>query len=201
MSKQAHHRTRTRRRDRFFSPVEWRRLDPATGTVSGALPPHGSPRETKCRLSCWSQTGADFASLKAAATRHCVPSRNPCNLLETNDRAPSYPTLNRGVCVPVVSPGRVVAVPCVLASLAPCLRKTRHTMQSNLWRISLKTNDGCTKEVTHKSRQRVAGFWSQSFNSSVTGSVRNAPTRPRFPPAKMITIARHRNTTVEEPCV
>jgi hypothetical protein len=84
-------------------------------------------------------------------TRHSVPSGKASNLLKTNDRASFYSTLNRGVCVPVASPGRGVALPCFPASLTPRLGITRHTMQSDFHSISLKTNDGVPEEVTHNS--------------------------------------------------
>src|SRR5271154_1782754 len=104
---------RTRRRNWLFSPAERRGINLTTETVSGALPCRRLPSGTKGRLKmrpakfaspCFqlgrSQTGEDFARLNAAATRHCVPSRNSRNLLKTNDSAPFYSTLNRGVCVP-----------------------------------------------------------------------------------------------------
>jgi hypothetical protein len=90
-------------------------------------------------------------SSRRRVTRHRVPSRNARNLMKTNDRVTFYSTLNRGVCVPVASPGRGVALPCFPASLTPCLGITRHTMQSDFHSISLKTNDGVPKEVTHNS--------------------------------------------------
>ncbi len=202
MSKLAHNRARTHRKNLFFSPLEGQCSEPAIKTVSGALPCSrlaGGPRQWRDRIgepsemmdrltnfpakftsrrfqSGASQSRAAFARLNPAATRHCVPSRNLRNLVKTNDRAPFYPSLNRGV-----------GVPRFLASLTRCFRKTRHTMQSNRrpgqgrrpervrqlfggraegslfqikchtlqsnsWPISLKTNDGRIREVTHKSR-------------------------------------------------
>ncbi len=79
---------------------------------------------------------------------------------------------------------------------------TRHTMQSNFHAISLKTNDGCTHKVTHffmvglpvSSALVLADEpgRSSSFRVALAGpaSILTAPTKPRFPPAKMITIAR-----------
>src|SRR5271170_6275414 len=92
---------RTRRRNCHFLPVEGRSLNPTPETVGGAPPCHRLPRGTKSGLTtcaakfaspCFqserSQSGAAFARRRAAATRHCVPSRNARNLLKTKDRAP-----------------------------------------------------------------------------------------------------------------
>jgi len=96
------------------------------------------------------------------STRHCLPSRNARNLLKSNDRALFYSSLKRRVSNTTYLPQPQI---------------TRHTMPSNFHAISLKTNDGCTKEVTHKLRCEVR-FVGRGFNPAENDALASLPFAP-----------------------
>jgi len=62
--------------------------------------------------------------------------------------------------------------------LSPRSRRiTRHTMPSNFHPNSLKTNDGCTRKVTHNSRPSLR-FVGRGFNPAVNAAVASLPFAP-----------------------
>jgi hypothetical protein len=98
------------------------------------------------------------------STRHYLPSRNARNLLKGNDRASFYSPLKRRISDTMYLPQPQI---------------TRHTMPSNFHAISLKTNDGCTKEVTHKLRYEVRPV-GRGFNPAVSDALASLPFAPLY---------------------